>query len=363
MSKKNNLLVAASGTGGHIFPALAVSKEVEDEWNIHWLGVHQRLDANFIPKKYNLITLNIQTPRKNIFLFYQYLEILMSTFQIIRILKEKKINLVFTTGGYISAPTIVASKFLRIPVIIHESNLIPGMVTKYFGFLCNYVLLGFKKTNSYLKNCKTIFTGTPLREQFYKSNLLPAWVPKGKGPLLIVMGGSQGARAINQILYESLDYLMKKQFRIVHIIGECNQKYFQIKTSKNYVQKKFTNEIAALIQNCDLVISRSGAGTINELIETEKPSILIPYPYSKNNHQEKNAIILAENGGSVLMNEYKLSKEVFEETLERIFKIKFKKGKNQYEILDLMKKNMEKNNNIKSKIKIKKLINYFLKEF
>ena len=204
MSKKNNLLVAASGPGGHIFPALAVSKEVEDEWNIHWLGIQQRLDANFIPQKYNLRTLNIKTPRNNIFLFYRYFRILMSTFQVIWILKEEKINLVFTTGGYISAPTILASKFLRIPVIIHESNLIPGMVTKYFGFLCNYVLLGFKKTDYYLKNCKTIFTGTPLREQFYKSNSLPEWAPKGEGPLLIVMGGSQGAKAINQILYESL---------------------------------------------------------------------------------------------------------------------------------------------------------------
>ena len=109
MSKKNNLLVAASGTGGHIFPALAVSKEVEDEWNINWLGVHHRFDANFIPEKYNLRTLKIKTPRRNIFLFYQYIKILMSTLQVIKILKEKKINLVFTTGGYISAPTIVAS--------------------------------------------------------------------------------------------------------------------------------------------------------------------------------------------------------------------------------------------------------------
>ncbi len=362
MSKKNNLLVASSGTGGHIFPALAVSKELEDEWNINWLGVHKRLDANLIPKKYNLTTLNIKTPRKNILLFYHYIEILMSTFQIIRILKEKKINLVFTTGGYISAPTIVASKLLRIPVIIHESNLIPGMVTKYFGCLCNYVLLGFRKTDSYLKNCKTIFTGTPLRDQFYKSNLLPKWVPKGKGPLLIVMGGSQGAKAINQILYESQKFLMKKQFRIVHIIGEYNQKSLHFKNAKNYVQKKFTSEIPALIQNCDLVISRSGAGTINELIETEKPSILIPYPYSKNNHQEKNAIILAENGGSILMNQNKISKEIFEETLGRIFKKKLKNGKNQYEILELMKKNMENNNKLKSKLEIKKLINYFLKE-
>jgi UDP-N-acetylglucosamine--N-acetylmuramyl-(pentapeptide) pyrophosphoryl-undecaprenol N-acetylglucosamine transferase len=363
MSKKNNLLVAASGTGGHIFPALAVSKEVEDQWNIHWLGVHQRLDANFIPLKYNLKTLNIKTPRRNIFLVYQYIEILMSTFQIIRILKEKKINLVFTTGGYISAPTIVASKILRIPVIIHESNVIPGMVTKYFGFLCNYVLLGFEKTNAYLKNCKTVFTGTPLRKQFYKSNLLPEWAPKGKGPLLIIMGGSQGAKAINQILYESLEFLIKKKFRIVHIIGESDQKSIQVRNSKYYVKKRFTNEMAALIQNCDLVISRSGAGTINELIEAEKPSILIPYPFSKNNHQEKNAMILAEIGGSVLINQNQISKEVFEETLERIFKIKTKKGKNHYAILDLMKKNMENNNKIKSKNEIKKIINYFLKEF
>ncbi len=237
------------------------------------------------------------------------------------------------------------------------------MVTQYFGFLCNYVLLGFKKTNSYLRNCKTIFTGTPLRKQFYKSNPLPEWVPKGKGPLLVVMGGSQGAKAINQILYDSLEFLMKKKFRIVHIIGECNKYSFKLKNSKNYVQKKFTNEIAGLIQNCDLVISRSGAGTINELIETEKPSILIPFPYSKNNHQEKNALILAESGGSVLMNQNNISKEVFEKTLERIFEIKLKNGKNNYEILDLMKKNMRANNQIKSKIKIKNLINYFLKEF
>jgi UDP-N-acetylglucosamine--N-acetylmuramyl-(pentapeptide) pyrophosphoryl-undecaprenol N-acetylglucosamine transferase len=287
----------------------------------------------------------------------------MSTFQIIRILRKKKINLVFTTGGYISAPTIVASKLLRIPVIIHESNLIPGMVTKYFGFLCNYVLLGFKKTNSYLKNCKTIFTGTPLREQFYRHNLLPQWVPKGKGPLLIVVGGSQGAKAINQIIYASLDFLLRNKFRIIHITGEYNQKSFHSKKSKNYVQKKFTNEMAALIQNCDLVISRSGAGIINELIEAEKPSILIPYPYAKNNHQEKNALILAENGGSVLINQNKISKEVFEETLERIFKIKSKTGKNQYRIIDLMKKNMENNKKIKSKKEIKKFINYFLNEF
>ena len=246
MSKKrNNLLIAASGTGGHIFPALAVSRKVEKDWNMHWLGVQKRLDSKFVPSKYNLLTLNLETPRKNIFLLFQYLKILFSTFNIIKILKEKNINLVFTTGGYISAPTILAAKFLNIPVIIHESNLIPGMVTKYFGSLCNFVLLGFKETTSYLKNCKTIFTGTPLREEFYQKNPLPDWVPRGTGPLLIVMGGSQGAKAINETFYESLNFFKKQNFRIVHIVGENNTNNSVKIKFNNYVQKKFTNQMAS----------------------------------------------------------------------------------------------------------------------
>ena len=121
MSKKrNNLLIAASGTGGHIFPALAISKKVEKDWNMYWLGVKKRLDSKVVPKKYNLLTLKLETPKKNIFVLFQYLKILFSTFHIIKILKGKKINLVFTTGGYISAPTILAAKLLNIPVIIHE---------------------------------------------------------------------------------------------------------------------------------------------------------------------------------------------------------------------------------------------------
>ncbi len=364
MSKeRNNLLIAASGTGGHIFPALAVSKKVEKDWNMHWLGVQQRLDSKFVPRKYNLLTLKLETPKKNNFILLQYLKILFSTFKIIKILKEKKINLVFTTGGYISAPTILAAKFLKIPVIIHESNLIPGTVTKYFGFLCKFVFLGFKDTNFYLKNCKTIFTGTPLREEFYQTNPLPKWVPRGNGPLLIVMGGSQGAKVINEIFYESLNFFIKQNFRIVHIIGEHNLNNSIKRRSKNYIQIKFTNEVASLMQNCDLVISRSGAGTINELIQTGKPSILIPYPNSKNNHQEKNAMILSSIGGAILINQNKISKLFFEETLKRIFKFKLKKGKPQYEILDLMKENMKSLNSLKSANNIKKLINYFLKEF
>ena len=365
MSKEeNNLLIAASGTGGHIFPALAIAKDLEIYWNISWLGIKQRYESKLVPKKYNFFSINIESPsKKNIFLFLQYLRIIFSAFEVIKIIKINKISLVFTTGGYISAPTILAAKILGIPVIIHESNFIPGTVTKYFGGFCNHVFIGFEGTNIYLKNCKIIFTGTPLRDQFYISNCLPSWAPKGDGPLLIVMGGSQGANGVNEMIYECLDILLENNIRVIHILGDSKMIDLKLKNKRNYLQLKFTKEIAALIQNCDLVISRSGAMTINELIKTKKPSILIPYPNSKNNHQEKNAMVLASIGGSIIVNQDHKSKLVLKNILTEIFNLDSENNKSKYPILEIMKKNMEKINRVDTKEKINNVINNYLKEF
>ncbi|MBK16754.1 MAG: undecaprenyldiphospho-muramoylpentapeptide beta-N-acetylglucosaminyltransferase [Prochlorococcus sp. SP3034] len=360
MSKgENNLLIAASGTGGHIFPALAIAEDVESSWNIYWLGIKNRCESNLVPSKYNFLYINIKSPsKKNLFLLFQYISIIISAIEVVKIIKINKISLVFTTGGYISAPTIIAAKILGIPVIIHESNLIPGTVTKYFGRFCNHVLIGFDRTKFILKNCKITFTGTPLRDQFYITNRLPAWVPKGKGPLIIVMGGSQGAKAVNEIIYESLNFLLEKNIRVIHILGESKIIDSKYKNKKNYLQINFTKEIASLLQNCDLVISRSGAMTINELIKTKKPSILIPYPNSKNNHQEENAMVLASIGGSIIINQDNRSKFVLKDILGNIFKLD--KNNNKYPLLEIMKKNMEKINSADTKEKIKKLINGYL---
>ncbi len=365
MSKEgNNLLIAASGTGGHIFPALAIADDIENNWNIYWLGIHKRCESNLVPKKYNFLTINIDSPRnKNIFLFLDYLKIIFSAFSVLRIMKRKKISLVFTTGGYISAPTIIAAKILGIPIIIHESNLMPGTVTKYFGRFCNEVLTGFEGTSQFLKNSKIIFTGTPLREQFYISNTLPKWVPSGAGPLIVVMGGSQGANGINEIIFESLDFLLNNGIRVIHIYGSSNITDFRHKKKRNYCQIKFIDEMAPLIQNCDLVISRSGAMTINELIKTQKPSILVPYPNSKYNHQEQNAMLLASIGGSIIIHQNKKAKFVLNHILRKIFKADPKSNKNNYHMLNVMKKNMKNINNINPKLNIKKIINNYWKEF
>ena len=362
--KGNNLLIAASGTGGHIFPALTIAEEIDQKWEITWLGIKNRSEVNLVPKKYKLLTLNFKTPgKKTIFLIMQYIRILFSTFEIMKIINEKKITLIFTTGGYISAPTIIAGKISNIPVIIHESNLVPGLSTKYFGRFCHFVLTGFKETANHLKKCKVINTGTPIRSQFYYFNDLPDWVPRGKGPLILVMGGSQGAKGINEMLFKSLDFLNKNNFRVVHIVGESE--LIDLKKTKfnNYIQIKFTDQIASLMQNCDLVISRSGAGAINELIHTMKPSILIPFPKSKNDHQEKNALFLSSIGGSILIRENSKSAIYLKKTLERLFNYKVHKNLNNFEILELMKKNMSTLKLIDPREEIIKLINYFRNDF
>ena len=364
MSKENNnLLIAASGTGGHVFPALAIANEVEIHWNIFWLGLENRSESKIVPKKYELINIDIDTPRKkNIWLLFQYVKIMLSTFQIIKIIKNKKISLIFTTGGYISAPTIVAARLLGIPVILHESNLIPGMVTKYFGRFCDFVLIGFKETNSYLKNCKIIFTGTPLRKQFYVLNKLPNWFEAPNGPLILVMGGSQGASGINQMIYESLDFLLKNNIKVIHLLGDSTNYNLKFNNLSNYFQIKFTEDIAPLMQNCDLVISRAGAMTINELIQTKKPSILIPYPNSKNNHQEKNALILASKGGAIIINQSLNAKYTLKKTLKKIFTLDDKVRKNSFLNLEIMKKNMQNIDSFDSKKEIVKIINNYRKE-
>ena len=363
MKKKGkNLLVAASGTGGHIFPALTIVDKIDRNWKIYWLGIQNRCEINLVPKKYNLFTLNIDSPRgNNLSLMIKYIHILISTFSVMRIMISRKIKLVFATGGYISVPSIIAAKLLNIPIIIHESNLVPGMATKYFGRYCNFVLTGFKETGFYLKDSNIVFTGTPLRNQFYINHDIPSWVPVSKQPLIIIMGGSQGAQVINDVIFNLFDFFNDNNFRLVHILGDTLDPKFIHKKNKNYIPISFTNEIAALMQNCDLVISRSGSGAINEIIKTKSPSILIPYPNAKNNHQEENALILSSKGCSIMIKQNKNLEVNLKKNLQRIFNMESNDLKNRYKILDIMKNNISEIPFKDSREEIMKIINNYKK--
>ena len=215
--------------------------------------------------------------------------------------------MIFTTGGYISAPCILGAKLTGTPILLHESNAIPGKVSRLLGRFCDHVALGIPSASDYLYGCKTSFTGTPVRSEFFLEQPLPSWVPSGEGTLIVIMGGSQGARKMNNMVRNLLPWLLKKGCRVIHLTGKNDyfyRKLGNIKTHPNFVIRDFSHEIPALLQNADLAISRAGAGAICELMVTKTPSILIPFPQSADAHQEFNAAYMAKFGGAVIVNQH-----------------------------------------------------------
>ena len=162
------LLIAASGTGGHIYPALALADSLSNSWEIEWLGVPNRLEIQLVPKKYNLIILKVGGLQGNILRkMLELFKLVFASIQVSRLLAKKNIDVIFTTGGYISAPTILGAKLTGPPILLHESNAIPGKVTRLLGRFCDHVALGIASASDYLPRCKTSFTGTPVRSDFF----------------------------------------------------------------------------------------------------------------------------------------------------------------------------------------------------
>ncbi len=296
------LLIAASGTGGHIYPAISVVEALPDSWDVCWLGVDDRLEQAVLPKEYELITIPVQALQaRGIRGFLQRIKLCFSIVFVVRLLLRKKIEVVLTTGGYIAAPTIIASKLCRVPIVLHESNAFPGKVTRLLGRFCDQVALGLPIAKEHLKNCNLIFTGTPVRSEFLYPNPLPSWTPTGISPLIVVLGGSQGAIGLNKMVRNILPSLLKKGYRVVHIIGTHDN--LSGINNPNLIEKTFTEEVAGLLQHADLVISRSGAGALSELAVCKTPAILIPYPYAADNHQDVNAAHVAQFGGALILHE------------------------------------------------------------
>ncbi len=316
------VLIAASGTGGHIYPALSFAESLPNSWKIEWLGVPNRLEIELVPKKYNLIKLKVGGLQGNIFrkLFDLY-KLLFASIRVSFLLRQKKINVVFTTGGYISAPSILGAKLTGIPVVLHESNAIPGKVTRLLGRFCNHVALGIPSASEYLPGCRTSFTGTPVRSEFFVDQSLPSWVPIGDGVLIVVMGGSQGAIKLNEMVRNILPWLLEKGCRVIHLTGKNDcfyKKLDKVDTYANLVVRQFSNEISALLRNADLAISRAGSGAICELMVTKTPSILIPYPSSADQHQEQNAAYMAKYGGAVIVNQHDPEKDILKNTISNL---------------------------------------------
>ena len=307
MSQENTkLLIAASGTGGHVFPAIAVAQKLS-QYQIEWLGVPDRLESQLVPQAYplHLIRVGGFQGKFSLGTLKTITGLTASIFQVRKLLKQGKFDAVFSTGGYIAAPAILAGYSLGLPVFLHESNAIPGKVTRWLSRFCTKVAVGFVTTSKYLPDAETIYLGTPCRQQFLSPQPLDLPIP-ADNPLIVVVGGSQGAVALNQMIRECVDTWLAAGATIVHIVGGANAPTAHSKHPQ-YIVLPFYDNMAGLLQRADLAISRAGAATLNELMITRTPSILIPYPYAAEDHQYYNANVLATADAALLFRQENLT--------------------------------------------------------
>ena len=295
------LLIAASGTGGHLFPALAVAQALPPDWTIHWLGVPDRLEQQLLPSAYPLHTVNAGGLQgRGLQKLLNLLRLLAATWSVRRLIRRERIRLVFSSGGYIAAPAILAARWCGIPVVLHESNGVPGKVTRLLGRLCTRVAVGLPQAAERLPRCQPRVTGTPVRQAFLQAAPLPSWVPAGSGPLLLVMGGSQGAVGLNRMVRPLLPRLLACGCRVVHLSGSNDPDSGQLQ-HPTLVERPFSEEMPGLLQHADLVISRAGAGSLSELAVCGSPAILVPFPQAADRHQDANAGAAAAVGAALIV--------------------------------------------------------------
>jgi UDP-N-acetylglucosamine--N-acetylmuramyl-(pentapeptide) pyrophosphoryl-undecaprenol N-acetylglucosamine transferase len=296
------LLVAASGTGGHLFPALAIAERLATQgsrdgipWTIEWLGVRDRMETELVGDRYPLHYVPVSGLQGGpIGAVKALIGLGLSIWQCYRLLD--RFDAVLTTGGYIAAPAILAARLRGLPTILHESNALPGKVTRVCGRWCHTLAVGFAEAADRVEAPQVIHVGTPVRAEFLTPIGLDLAIPDDV-PVIAVMGGSQGAVAVNQMVRQCLPRWFEAGAWVVHLTGENDPEAGSI-VHEQYISLPFYHNIAGLLQRSTLAISRAGAGAVTELSVSGTPAILIPFPFAAEDHQFYNGEIFVNAGAA-----------------------------------------------------------------
>lgn len=365
MEKK--IIIAAGGTGGHIYPAIALAEqllEIIPQKNLLFVG--GGLDDNRYFNRnsfaYQSVACGSFVKKRPMSLMKNMGGIGKGIWQSLRLIKQFKPDLAIGFGSYYSLPPLIASKMASVPFILHEANSIPGKVIRLLSRQALVTGVHFPQTQSFLKG-KTLEVGMPLRKGYQQLNgLRHAAVEyfnlSGDLPTILIFGGSQGAQAINQLCLEAILRLKNNRpMQILHFTGnaaaaELHENLYR-ENGIRAVVKGFETRMDLAWSAADIVISRSGAGTIAELVEFEVPAILIPYPTAADNHQEFNADFLVDHvGGGIKLLEKNLDSIILSSAVESILLNKtqmqaaidhYKKGRGPINLCELVKRVLTSN--------------------
>lgn len=320
------VVITAGGTGGHIFPALAlISKLKEKDKNVEilYIGTTNRMEKDIIPKE-GIPYIGIEMKglnRKNIF---KNIDVMKTYLKAVSKAKAEltkfKPDIVIGFGGYISAPVIYAAHKLKIKTIIHEQNSIPGVSNKFLSRYVDKVLVSFKESIKDFPNDKTIYTGNPRSEQIKdieKIDKTTLGFKKDKALIIIVMG-SLGSLTMTKKLKETLPLFKNKDYQVLLITGkDYYDDYKDIKLSSNVKLVPFVDNLLGLMKDTDLIVTRSGASTIAEITSIGLPAIMVPSPYVTNNHQYVNAKSLEDDGACIILKEENFNKDSLVNLLDK----------------------------------------------
>lgn len=321
------IAITAGGTGGHIFPALAIINKIKShDKNSKFLyfGTTDRMEKDIIPEK-GIPYIGIQMKglnRKNILKNITVLKIYLAAIKKAEVeLKKFKPDIVIGVGGYITAPVLVAANHLGIKTIIHEQNSIPGVSNKLLSHFVNKICVSFKESESYFPKKKTIYTGNPRSEEILS-------MEKGKredfgfnhkSKFIILVMGSLGSLTMTKKMKELIPSFNNKDYQVLVVTGKnYYDDYEDVKIPTNVKIVPFYD--AKYMKDADLIITRSGASTIAEVTALLLPSIMIPSPYVTHNHQYKNAKALEDKKACKILEEKDFCKENLLSLIDDCFK-------------------------------------------
>ncbi|MGO5092131.1 undecaprenyldiphospho-muramoylpentapeptide beta-N-acetylglucosaminyltransferase [Clostridium sporogenes] len=320
------IIMTGGGTAGHVTPNLALVPELKKlEYEIKYIGSIEGIERRIIEKEgieYFPISSGKLRRYFDLKNFSDPFKVLKGVFQAKKIIKREKPDIVFSKGGFVTVPVVIAAHLNKIPVIAHESDITPGLANKLAIPYCTKVCVTFPESEKHIKGDKAVLTGTPIRKELLEGSKI-----KGKElckfkddkPILLIIGGSLGSKIINEIVRKNLDSILST-FNIIHICGKSNLDE-NLENRMGYTQFEYVNEeLPDLMKASDLVISRAGANVIYELLALKKPNLLIPLSKkSSRGDQILNAASFKKSGYSLVLQEEDVTDKTLLEKLNYLY--------------------------------------------
>ena len=322
------VIISAGGTGGHIYPALAIANKIKEKdkgAEILYIGTTTRMEKDIVPKAgFDYVGINVEGLKRSLSLKnIKSLILFVSAYK-----KSKKIiknfnpDIVIGVGGYVSAPVVYAAHQLGIKCCIHEQNSILGITNKFASNFADKIFISFESSKNFIEDkSKVVYTGNPCSENAIKMKpaLKSEYGLSDKKKLVIIVMGSLGSKTINEKMKKMLELYNNKPYEVIFVTGKnYYDEYKDGKYTNNIKIVPYIDNMTRLLKKTDLLISRAGATTLSEIASLCVPSILIPSPYVTENHQYKNAMDLVNKGAALILEEKDLKGDELLRMTEKI---------------------------------------------